>query len=92
MYKGTKRREQKQRWKTAKEDQEEEAKRRRKQRMLLKRQFYQDWMVILHKKNINTTLRAFHASLLKSDTHCLANHLPSFDLCFLMRAFLSSLF
>lgn len=92
MYEGTKRREQKQLWKTAKEDQEEEAKRRCKQRMLLKRQFYQDWMVILHKKNINTTLRAFHASLLKSDTHGLANHLPSFDLCSLMRAFLSSLF
>lgn len=39
MYEGTKRQEQKQLWKTAKEDQEEEAKRRRKQRMLLKRQF-----------------------------------------------------
>lgn len=91
MYEGTKRQEQKQFWKT---DQEEEAKRRRKQRMLIKRQFYQDWMVILHEKNINTTLRAFHASLLKrrNDTHCLANHRPSFDLCSLMRAFLSLLF
>lgn len=85
MFEGTKRREQKQLWKTAKEDQVEEAKRRCKQRMLPKMQFYQDWMVILHEKNINTTLKAFHASLLKSDTHCSANYHPSFALCSLTR-------
>lgn len=70
MHGGRKRREQKQLWKTAKGDVEEEAQKRRKQRILRKRQFCQHWMVILHQKNINTTLKAFYGSLPKSDTCC----------------------